>query len=98
MILNVFYELHNEIYLFILYISLISQALRNLVNKSRQRIAAVYSGVDRMLKSAKKKAQRQRNQDEYSQNTEQVVEAAQEKMRMRIINEDDLSENEEIGV
>ena len=36
------------------------QALRNLVNKSRQRIAAVYSGVGRMLKSsAKKKAQQQ---------------------------------------
>ena len=53
------------------------------MNKSRQRIAAVYSGVGRMLKSsAKKKAQQQRNQDEDShQNTESVVEAAQEKMR-----------------
>ena len=60
-----------------------AQALRNLVNKSRQRIAAVYSGVDRMLKSsAKKKAQQQRNQDEDShQYTENVVEAVQEKMR-----------------
>ena len=60
-----------------------AQALRNLVNKSRQRIAAVYSGVDRMLKSsAKKKAQQQRNQGEDShQNTESVVEAVQEKMR-----------------
>ena len=58
-----------------------AQALRNLVNKSRQRIAAVYSGVDRMLKSsAKKKSQQQRNQDEDShQNTETVVEAAQKK-------------------
>ena len=57
----------------------------NLVNKSRQRIAAVYStGVEKILRSDKKKAQQQRNQDEPSQNTEQVVEAAQEKMRMRV--------------
>ena len=49
------------------------------MNKSRERIAAVYSGVDRILKSDKKKARRQRNQDEGSQNTEQVVEAPQEK-------------------
>ena len=60
---------------------LISQALRNLVSKSRQRIAAIYGEVDTILKSGKK-AQQQRNQDEYSQNTGQVVEATQEKMRM----------------
>ena len=60
-----------------------AQALRNLVNMSRQRIAAVYSRVEKILKtSAKKKAQQQRNQDEDShQNTESVVEAVQEKMR-----------------
>ena len=65
------------------------QALRNLVNKSRQRIAAVYSGVDRMLKSsAKKKSQQQRNQDEDShQNTESVVEAVPEKMRSEGLSE-----------
>ena len=58
-----------------------AQALRNLVNKSRQRIATVYSGVGRMLKSsAKKKAQQQRNEDSH-QNTESGVEAVQEKMR-----------------
>ena len=51
------------------------------MNKSRQRIAAIYGGVDRILKSDKK-AQQQRNQDEYSQNTGQVVEATQEKMRV----------------
>ena len=51
------------------------------MNKSRQRIAAIYGGVDRILKSDKK-AQQQRNQDEYSQNTGKVVEATQEKMRV----------------
>ena len=68
-----------------------AQALRNLVNKSRRRIAAVYSGVDRMLKSSvKKKAQQQRNQDEDShQNTESVVEAVQEKMRSEGLSECD---------
>ena len=61
-----------------------AQALRNLVNKSRQRIAAVYSaGVKKILKSStKKKAQQQSsNQDEDSQNTEGVVESVQEKIR-----------------
>ena len=73
-----------------------SQALRNLVNKSRQRIATVYStGVEKILKiSAKKKAQQQRNQDEDPPNTEQVVEAALEKMRMMGINDEGLSESE----
>ena len=62
-----------------------TQTLSNLVNKSRQRIAAVYSRVEKILKpSAKEKAQQQRNQDEDShQNTESVVEAVQEKMRSR---------------
>ena len=66
-----------------------AQALRNLVNKSRQRIAAVYSGVEKMLKSsAKKKAQQQRNQDEDShQNTESVVEAVEEKRRSEGLSE-----------
>ena len=61
-----------------------SQAVRNLVNKSRQRIAAVYStGVGKILKtSLKKKAQQQSNQDENSLNTEQVVETVQEKINM----------------
>ena len=60
-----------------------AQSIRNLVNKSRQRIAAVYSEVEKILKTlAKEKAQQQRTQDEDShQNTESVVEAAQEKMR-----------------
>ena len=51
------------------------------MNISRQRIAAVYYGI---LKPDKKKkgAQQQRNQDEDSLNTEQDVEAVQEKMRM----------------
>ena len=54
------------------------------MNISRQRIAAVYYGVDRILRpdKKKKKAQQQRNQNEDSLNTGQVVEAAQEKMRM----------------
>ena len=54
------------------------------MNISRQRIAAVYYGVDRILKPDKKnkKAQQQRNQNKDSLNTEQVVEVAQEKMRM----------------
>ena len=34
-----------------------AQVLRNLVNKSRQRIAAVYSWLERKLKSSTKKEQ-----------------------------------------
>ena len=45
-----------------------AQALRNLVNKSRQRIAQVYSELERKLKSSAEKEealkQMRRNQDE----------------------------------
>ena len=59
-----------------------AQTLRNLVNKSRQRIAAVYSEVDRRLKSSdKKKARKWTNQEKDNQNTEHVVERMQ-KIRM----------------
>ena len=49
-----------------------SQDVSNLVNISRRRIAGVHYGVDRILKSDKKKAQQQKNQDF-------VVETAQNK-------------------
>ena len=35
------------------------QVLHNLVNRSRQRIAAVYSGVERILKATEKKKSQQ---------------------------------------
>ena len=52
--------------MYIVCVCIMAQALRNLVNKSRQRIAQVYSELERKLKSSAEKEEqiRRRNQDE----------------------------------